>query len=187
MENKQIVTSGKITQSLIVNWLLWGILFGIIYSFVYGLLSYAISSLVLRAILAIILQGIMAIGLWKLSTSSSFREKTISYNDVSKVIKNLVIFTIIICVLNGAYNFFEINSKIDKAVNSNIQLRMSESMMSRIYSDKKMAEYNKQKEEAINKVKSQAYVYLTVLEIGLTAVYLAVLPLEKKEILKYVS
>ena len=187
MENKEIVASGKMTQSLIGNWLLWGILFGIIYSFIYSLIASSIESMVAIALVAIVLQGITAILVWKCSTSSSFKKKTISYDDVPAVMKNLVIFTIVICVITAIYNISNVNATIDEAIESNYQLKFSESMMSYLYDDEEMAEYQEEKEKAIEELKSKFYTYLIVLEIGLTAVYLAVLPLEKKYILKYVS
>lgn len=187
MENKEIVTTKKITQSLIGNWLLWGIVFGIVYSFVYSFIAHFMESMVLQAIIAIVLQGILAFIMWKLSTKSAFKKNTITYNDVSTVMRNLIIFTVIICVVNGIYNLSQVNSTIDQKINSDYKLKYTESMMSYLYNDTQMAEYQKQKEEAIEKVKSQAYTYLAIIEIGLTTVYLAVLPLEKKEILKYVS
>lgn len=187
MENKELVTSKKITQSLIGWWLVWGIPLGIIYSVIYNLITNAVKSLILSAIIAIVLQGIATFLQWKFSTSSTFNKKTMSYNDVSKVMKNLIIFTIIVCIINGVYRFSQVNSTIDETVNSNLQLQYTESMMSHLYNDEQMAEYNQQKEKAIEEVKSQLYIYLAIIEIGLTVVYLAVLPLEKKEILKYVN
>lgn len=187
MENKEIVTSKKMTQSLIGNWLLWGIVFSILYSFIYSLIAPSIESMVTIALIAVFLQGIIAIIIWRFSTSSSFKKKTIVSNDIAPVMKNLVIFTIVICVITAIYNISTVNSTIDKAIESNYQLKISESMMSYLYNDNQMAEYQKEKEKSIKELKSKFYTYLIVLEIGLTAVYLAVLPLEKKFILKYVS
>ena len=187
MENKEFATPKKITQELIGGWLLWGILFGIIYSFTYTLITHSMESLVLKALIAIVMQGITTFIIWKFSTKSTFKKRTISYNGVPTVMRNLIIFTIVICVINGIYNYSQVNSTIDEAVNSDFKLKYTESMMSYLYDDEQMAEYNKQKEDAIKEVKSQARTYLVILEIGLTAVYLAVLPLEKKEILKYVE
>ena len=184
---KEIATTKKITQSLIGNWLMWGIVFGIIYSIIYNLITLFMESTIIKVIIAIVMQGIIAFLIWKVSTKSVFKNKTISYDDVSTVMKNLIIFTVVICVINGIYQFFQVNSTIDNTINSNFQLKYTESRMSHLYNDEQMAEYNKQKEDAIAKVKSQTYTYLAIIEIGLTAVYLAVLPLEKKEILKYVS
>ena len=73
LENKELVTSGKITQTLIGNWLLWGIVFGMIYSFIYKLIASSMESMVGVAVVAIVLQGITAILVWKCSTISSFK------------------------------------------------------------------------------------------------------------------
>ena len=186
MENKELVTSGKITQLLIGHWLLWGIVFGFLYSIIFRLITSNMESIVIVAIIAIIFQGIIAFIVWKLSTLSSFNKKTIVYDDVSKVMKNLTIFTIVICIFNGIYNFYAVNSSIDEALQSDYKLKYTESMMSYFYNDTQMEEYQAQKEEMIKETKSKLYTYLIILEVGLTAVYIAVLPLEKKEILKYV-
>lgn len=147
MENKEMVSAGKMSQHLMGNWLLWGLLFGFIYSFVFSLITNSMESLILKAIIAVIAQGIIAIIVWKLSTSSSFKQRTISYNDVPTVMKNLIIFTLGICILTGIYNIASVNSSMDEAINSDYKLKFSESMMSRIYSDEQMAEYNKEKKK----------------------------------------
>lgn len=187
MENKEIVSSGKMSQHLIGNWLLWGLVLGIIYSFIFPSIIYSIESIVLQAIIVVIAQGMIAVIAWKLSTSSSFEKKTIYFYEVQNVMKNLSIATILFCILTGIYNISSVNSSIDQIVNSNYQLQFTESMMSSIYSDEKMVQYNKEKEAAIADAKIKANTYLVILEVGLTVVYLAVLPLEKKEILKYLS
>lgn len=186
MGNKELVTSEKITQLLIGNWLLWSLVFGILYNFIFKLITSKMQSMILVAIVAIVLQVIIALILWKLSTSSSFKKRTISYDDVPKVMKNLIIFTILICVFTGIYNASRVNSTIDEAVKSDYMLKYKENMMSTFYTDAQMEEYQAQKKEMIQETKKELYIYLIVLEIGLTLGYLAVLPLEKKEILKYV-
>lgn len=187
MENKEMATTKKITQELIGGWFLWGILFGIIYSIVYNLITHSIESLIAKAIIAIIMQGIIAFLIWKFSTKTTFKKRTMSSDNVPTVMKNLIIFTVIICVINGIYNFFEVNTIINESIDSSYELKYTESMMSYLYDEDEIAEYNKQKQDVIAEAKNQVYNYLVIIEIGLTAVYLAVLPLEKKEILKYVS
>ncbi|HCC04101.1 MAG TPA: hypothetical protein DEP51_04520 [Clostridiales bacterium] len=187
MENKKIVSSGKMSQLLIGYWLLWGLLCGFIYSIMFSLITDSMESLVLKAIIAVIAQGITAIILWKLSTSTSFKKRTILNNDVPTVMRNLVIFTIVICIISAIYNIVAVNSSIDKAINSDYRISINERMISAFYNEKQMDEYNRNKEKAISDAKEKANMYLIILEIGLTVVYLAVLPLEKKELLKYVS
>ena len=53
------------------------------------------------------------------------------------------------------------------------------------YDDDEIAQYDAEKEKIISETKSRLYTYLAVLEIGLLAVYLGVVPLQKKAILKY--
>lgn len=187
MENKEKVSAGKMSQYLIGNWLLWVLLFGFVYSVVFALIINSMESIVFTAIIAVIAQGIITIIAWKLSTSLSFKKRTISYNDVSTIMKNLIIMTIVICVFNGIYNIASANSSMNETINADDKLEFRENMMSRVYSDEQMAEYNKEKEKAIAEAKSKVNMYLVILEVGLTTVYLAVLPLVKKEILKYVS
>ena len=127
------------------------------------------------------MQGLITIIVWKLSTSASFKKRTISYDDVPAVMKNLIIFTIVVCILTGIYNIVTVNSAMDEAINSNYTLQFIESMMSRIYSDEQMEQYNNEKEKVITDAKRKTNTYLIILDIGLIVVYLAVLPLEKKK------
>ena len=184
MENKELVSSGKITQSLIGYWLLWGIVFSIFYSIVLGILSSFIRSTTVIAIISVILQGTVAFLIWKFSTYSSFKKKTISYNDVSKVMRNLIIFTVIVCLINGAYNFLQINNSINKAMSAKSVSNLGESFYK---TESLKAIYEELEQKAIDNFKKQSYTRLAILEIGLTVMYLAVLPLEKKEILKYID
>ena len=92
----------------------------------------------------------------------------------------MLIFVVAISVINGAYRFYEANSTFSKNIESNYGLKMKEMMLKRLGSEELIAEYNKQKEEAIAEAKKKLYIYLAVLEVGLLAVHLGALPLEKK-------
>lgn len=187
MNNKELATSRKITSELIGGWFLWGILFGIIYMFIYNFIIYSINSLLIKVIITIILQAIITFLTWKNSASSTFKKRTMDYNDIPTVMRNLTIFTIIICLINGIYQYTQVNSTIDQAINSNYQLKFAESRMSYLYDDEEMEAYQQKKEQEIANLKKQCYEYLALIEIGLTAVYLGVLPFVKKQILKYVE
>ena len=181
MESKELVSPKKMSQLLIGNWLVWGLLVEIIYSVVFSLIIDSIESLVLKAIIAVILQEIITIVIWKISIVSAFKKRTISYNDVPYVMKSLIIFTIVVCALTCIYNIASVNSLVKDYIDSDYKLQIGESFMSRFYDDDEMAEYNKEKENAISEVKNKVYTYAVILEIWLTLVYLAVLPLEKKK------
>ena len=101
--------------------------------------------------------------------------------------RNLMIFTVVMCLLDGIYNVSTANYSFNKSIDSNYGLKYSESILSNIYSGEQMAEYNRLKEEAIREARGKLNTYLILFELGVTAVYLAVLPFEKKRILKYIG
>lgn len=187
MENKELVSSGKISQYLIGYWLLWGLLFGFIYSIFISLITRFMESIIVKAIIAIILQGVIALIVWKLSTASAFKKRTIAYDDVPNVIRNLIIFTIVICVIIGINTIVSANSSMNESINSDYKLKYSESVLSRLYSEEEMAEYYKEKDKIIKEAKNKVNTYVIILDMGLTVVYLAVLAFERKEIMKYVG
>lgn len=187
MENKEIATVKKITGELIGGFFLYGILFAILYSFLFAMILTVISteSLIITAIIAILLQGLSVYFVWKFSISATFKKRAIDKNDVPVVIRNLMIFTVIICFISAIINFIDVNKNIDKTVNSSSSLQLSESLMKYKYTDEEISQYTAKKEKIINEAKSRLYTYLIVLEIGLFVVYLGVVPLQKKTISKH--
>lgn len=185
LENKQVATVRTITGELIGGFILYGIVFGILYSFIYSAITNRISedSLILTAIIAIILQGITVFCVWRCSIATTFRKRLIETDDVKTVMKNLMIFTVIICFLTALINFAQVNETVENEINSS--LMVSEMYMQYLYDDDEIAQYEAEEEKIISETKSKLYTYLAVLEIGLLAVYLGVVPLQKKAILKY--
>lgn len=185
LENKQVATVRTITGELIGGFILYGIVFGILYSFIYSAITNRISedSLILTATIAIILQGITVFCVWRCSIATTFRKRLIETDDVKTVMKNLMIFTVIICFLTALINFAQVNETVENEINSS--LMVSEMYMQYLYDDDEIAQYEAEKEKIISETKSKLYTYLAVLEIGLLAVYLGVVPLQKKAILKY--
>ena len=187
LENKQVATVRTITGELIGGFILYGIVFSILYSFIYSAITNRISedSLILTAIIAIILQGIIVFCVWRCSIATTFRKRLIEINDVKTVMKNLMIFTVVICFLTALMNFAQVNETVEDTINSDASLRISETYMQYLYDDEEIAQYEAEKEKIISETKTKLYTYLAVLEIGLLAVYLGVVPLQKKAILKY--
>lgn len=178
-------TVRTITGELIGGFILYGIVFGILYSFIYSAITNRISedSLILTAIIAIIFQGITVFCVWRCSIATTFRKRLIETDDVKTVMKNLMIFTVIICFLTALINFSQVNETVENKINSS--LTVSEMYMQYLYDDDEIAQYEAEKEKIISETKLKLYTYLAVLEIGLLAVYLGVVPLQKKAILKY--
>ena len=188
LENKQVATVRTTTGELIGGFILYGIVFGILYSSIYSAITNTIPenySLVLKAIIAILLQGIIVFFIWRCSIATTFRKRLIETNDVKKVIKNLMIFTVIICFITAMINFMQVNQTVEETINSDARLKISETYMQYLYDDEEIAQYKAEKEKLIGETKTKLYTYLIVLEIGLLVVYLGVVPLQKKAILKY--
>ena len=187
MEDKQVATVRTITGELIGGYILYGIAFSILYSIIYSTISkmFSSDSLIPTAIIAIILQGITSFCIWRCSIATTFRKRLIDRNNVQTVMKNLMIFTVILCIISGLMNYSNVNKQLDKTINSNTSLMLSETYMKYLYDDEELAQYQAEKEKVISETKTKLYTYLTVLEIGLLAVYLGVVPLQKKAILKY--
>lgn len=187
MGNKEEVSSREISRGLILYFILFNFLFGFIYSFGFSLLSEHINSMMIMGIISVIAQGIITFTCWKISVSTVFKNKTMPRREVANTMRNIVIFTVIVCIINGVYQLSNVNKTIDEGINSDYGLKYKEHIISQIYDGERLQEYYKQKEEAIEKAKKQAYTYLLIIEIGFTITYLAVLPLVRKDIIKHVE
>lgn len=168
------VTTGKITGELIGGFILYGFLFGILYTTIITILTETNKSVLVSYIVSLALQAVVVYLVWKLSIKSAFKKMTIHSNEVSKVMKNLIIFTVILCLLNVITNFYQLKSEIDDTINS--ELRYSFYLLD-----------DDEKEETINEIKTQTYGYAALYYVALIAIYVGVLPLEKKYILKYAT
>lgn len=187
MNNKEIVSSGKMAETLIGNYLVIGIPFGIVSGIANNILQELISSTVIFIILSIIIQAILVYFLWKICVATAFNKKTIILEDVNKVIKYLLIFAIISSILFIAYNFYETKSNLEETLNSSLELSYYENFVYSAYSDEQIAEYETQKSKAIQESKIKLYTIFTFLEIGLTTVNLGILIFVKKDITLRVS
>lgn len=187
LENKQVATVRTITGELIGGFILYGIVFGILYSIIYAVITniFSEASLILTAIIAIVLQAIAVFCIWRCSIATTFRKRSIETNDVKIVMKNLMIFTVIICFITAIANFMRVNDAVEELINSDTELMVAEAYMEYLYDDEEIAQYKAEKENIINETKTELYTYLIVLEIGLLVVYLGVVPLQKKAIMKY--
>lgn len=188
MEERNIVTGKSVTGKLIGLFFGYGILFGIIYSMIYGRISNNVSSessLIPIAIIAIILQGIITFLVWRCSITSVFKKVTINKSEVGKVIKNLIIFSVVISIITAVTTWIEMNDNFNERIENSFEINMAERYMQYLYDDEQIAEYNLQKEKIINETKVKLNTYFVVLETGLLIVYVAVVPLQKEHILKY--
>ena len=184
---KQIVSVGKITANLIGGVFLFGILFGIAYNIIYAILMgiFNIENMLLTTILSILLQIISTLLIWKCSTSSTFNKYTISSSYIPKIMRNLFIFTIVICSIYTVYSLTTINKTIETEIVNNSELKLSDMFIEKFYSQEQINEYNYQKEQAINEAKNKVYTYsITLLICNILINFLVLIP-EKKFIQNY--
>ena len=164
MEGKEVTTSRKMTSEIIGGFFLYGIIFGLILNFGMNFFISLVDSRVLKAIINLIFIGISIFVVMFFSIKSSFKKRTIDSNDIPKVMKNLIIFTFIICAVSLVINFVDINKQVELFKNT----------------------FHVSLEDIKDEVNS-IYVYLAILEIGQLIEFLAVLPVCKKLIIKYVE
>ena len=185
MENRQLCDSKKITEQLIGMWLAWGLLFVLIYSLVAFVLALFIQEIIVLAVILVILQGTFSYLAWKQSTKSVFKNFTMEYTNLPIVMKNIFLFTLVACLIIGAFQYYSIGNRIDQSVAQNKRIMLTDAIMSSRANPEEMLEYQRLKEEVIKQAKKKAQTYTLIIEAGMAVAFLAVLPLERKEIIKY--
>ena len=106
-EERKVVTVGKMSTELIFGFFVYGIVYGIIYYLIVNFLVYVvqIESFILTITIEAILQGIFVFLTWRWNISSTFKKRTITKDKVPAIMRDLYIFTIIICVFSGILYF----------------------------------------------------------------------------------
>ena len=176
-EERKVVTVGKMSTELIFGFFVYGIVYGIIYYLIVNFLVYVvqIESFILTITIEAILQGIFVFLTWRWNISSTFKKRTITKDKVPAIMRDLYIFTIIICVFSGILYFRKIDTDIDYMVNS--ELKFEE-----IYRNN--PDYEEQKKSITKKLKNESYKQFAIVEIEEAIVYLVMVSLQKKKILE---
>ncbi len=157
MENRKLVTSNQITKDIIGNFLLWELIIQFCYTIIYSLIIKNINSSIVIVCISIFLQIIVAIIVWKITLTKSFKTKIILNKNIPAIMKNLVIFTIVVALVVAIYNFSGINSIIEDIPS--------------IYEN----------------LKKEVYGYVTIFNIAYLLIYLITLIFVKKQLLNYVA
>lgn len=184
MENKEVASVRTVTGELIGGFFLYGILFGVLYSIIFYFVSKVIpeDSYMLSAIISVILNGFLSFITWRCSIFTTFRKRTINQFDINTVMRNLIVFIIIIYIINTAFNFKNINDKLNQLINSNSSF--AEKYMDYFYDDDEIKKYQEEKEKTIKEVKNKLYPSFILLNSGLLAVNIVIVLMQKKYISK---
>jgi hypothetical protein len=185
---RTVVTPGKITGYFIENFILRGILIGLFAGIIQGtLFSFIkVDNVTLQTILKtaitlfITAGGLFFLTYW--STSSAFKLNTIKTADVPKLLKNIIIFFVIMLILNGILSFNNAQSTVKEVVNSEYSYRITLESIINHYSDQQISE---KKQELINQATKHIYVYFIVLEAFVVLIYFFLILFQRKLLLKY--
>ncbi|MFR2534166.1 MAG: hypothetical protein ACLTEH_04770 [Clostridia bacterium] len=190
MEEKEVSSVRKITGELIGGFILFSIVFGLINNFLQRIIATKIGSD--NWVLQIIVGLIVAMGCifftYKCSTIVTFKKRSILYTDVSAVVKNILIYTVVICslsIISTCMTTINRVENLEKEMNANSKVRLQEQWMQYVYSDSQIAQYRNEKQEIIEQTKTKYVVMCVVIEVAKVAIYFGMVPIEKKWIMKH--
>lgn len=113
MENeKKKVTSGKFISELIFGYIFYTILFGLICMVPLNIVKNTISSEWIAYAINLVIQVITTILVWKCGVSSVIKKKTTDRENISKIIKGLWIYVIIILIISVCLDVIEIKNTV---------------------------------------------------------------------------
>ena len=185
MNEKEIISGNKMAWNIIGWAILYGFLFGIVYSFTFNLLSSNLDNEVLTGVIYIVLQSLVAYFTWKASISTAFRKTAINYSAVSSVIKGIIIYTIIILILYSISITIESNSKLEEVSNSVFSIY---DFYAEYYlEDSDFIAYQQQKQDMIDEVQSQINSLIVTFIVANVIIYSIMIFVSKKMVLKYVQ
>ena len=180
---KKILNANQMISELIKNIIIFGLIFSIIYRFVYAFCIKTLENYdnrVLLTFIVIILQTIMISVTLEISNNRAFKNITIYKEDVPKIIKTISFIIIVLLLVQVFSNFASVNSVIDQTINKDYKLQYQERLYSMFFDNAQMSYYQTQKSKAIDEIKGQMYIYLSIVEIGISIVYVSALLIEKK-------
>ena len=177
LEDKEVLTSSAMTWKIIVWFIVFEVAFNILYNILYGLATNIINSSIITTIIAIVLQGLAAFCIWECSMATAFKEKTINKKDVQTLMNYLMIFTVVTCLFNAISSY----SKVYDVFDDPYQKAQSSVISEYILSDEHAAEYNAEREQ----LRKETYTQVTIVQIGVFAVYIGSLLLHKKMVSNY--
>lgn len=184
---KNKVSIKKMTLLIMGFFILWSLVFGIADSIIQAVFTVGIKSIMLKVMVSLIIQGGITVCIWRQTVASSFKKKTIDNNDISKIMRNLTIFSVVLCIISAIVNFATLNSRVESTIDENMNYSSRDKIVEAYYNDKQKEEYYEQKEAIIENVKETAFKTVVVMQVGTIIINIVVLPFVKKEILARIN
>ena len=182
MEEKKIISSGSMTGKLIGWSILYGLCLGILYTVIFNLITGNMENIIIVFVIGLILQAICAYFMWYCSISSAFKKTTIVSSDFKKVVRNILIYTIILLIIYACYTLFNVEISIDEAVDESFGTL---DMLMSYGTDEQLIEYQQLRNQAIDEVTSQVYLYTTAFIICVSIAYIAMVFVAKNSMKKH--
>src|SRR5574344_95898 len=175
-QEKKLIGSGKTIFSIILYFIILSLVLGFIYELLFEIITLKITSMPIKIVIQSVLVAITVVCIWTASVKSVFNNKKLKPKCFGKVMTGLTIFTVLVCFIHAASNYTLINYRIDKNLSSSEEIKYTESLVEKYYSNERKAQYYKDKFEKINNAKAEATKYLIISEVSVTVIYLAMLP-----------
>ena len=108
MENREVANSSKMSSELIAGFFLFGILTTIVYCIIINIFKNILAnSLPILTAIVIFLQAITYYFTWKFSISYTMKKKTMETSNLSRVMRNIIIFTVIFLIISSISIYFD--------------------------------------------------------------------------------
>ncbi|MBR6033734.1 MAG: hypothetical protein IKP28_03225 [Clostridia bacterium] len=187
IENQNILSANQMSAELLLAIVMYGVICYIINYILYAIVvAKVIKQGNYGALVAFILCShtlIISITL-KLANKKAFKKGTIYKSEVGKVFKNVAFVIIVVLLFSvlGAYG--NVESVVENKINENLWMKLENNIASSVLNKTQMSAYQESKENSIQKMKDTVYSYLTIVEIGIVAIYVTAIFIEKKSLYK---
>lgn len=178
MQNKYTVSTKRMTCEIVGLFLVFFVIFSLSFSFLSNLVSR--SSMIFYYIISAFKVLICAFMTWKCGIYFAFRQKTILKEDLESLLKNLMIFVIILCLLITINNIMSFNKEKEKL---NSTINTYNDLVENLFDSGEKEEYD----TLIHNEFREIYVRFFSNEIILRIVHICVYNIQKKYIIDCVK
>ena len=178
-EEKEIITSKQVTTNIIAKFIAFKLLFLILSQIiVLGFKEVIDTALLIEEatditfLLIIVFFYVIICISWKLSFYFVLKKFSVLKSDVKTIIKNLIIFSVVGCLIFGVYLFFVIEL-LDRSSPEPVI----------IVTEATSEDYIKERMEEGKKSENQVYIYGAIFEVGLIIINLCMIKLQKNALM----
>lgn len=164
----------------LIGWnIVWGIIASLILQIPRGIIKLITGdSLFIYVIINLVLSAIASYLVWKFSISTAFKNYTVNRVQAEYIMKNLMIFVIILSILSCIIDVLESRS-FTKELQDSSDFKKA-NMLSSYLSKENKETYNKKVKKSIKEAQEQVTTYTAFIGIGGIIINIVVLQLNKK-------